>query len=64
MLAIHDSPLYYEISEGSGVVKRGRGGGATPPQLPQKNYLKKAKSVQKLGGGGGGTCYMLEAETD
>ena len=49
----------------SGVAKGGRGGegGRSPPQSQKKHSLKKAKSVEKLGGGGG-TRYILEAETD
>jgi hypothetical protein len=42
----------------SGVAKGGEGGGEG-----RKNHsLKKAKSVEKWGGGG--TRYMFEAETD
>ena len=39
------------------------GGGATAPQIAKKHSLKKVKSVEKLGVGGG-TRYILEAETD
>ena len=36
----------------SGVAKGGRGGGATaPPPIAKNHSLKKAKSVEKLGGG-------------
>jgi hypothetical protein len=45
----------------SGVAK-GRRGGRPPPQSQKKHYLKKAKSGEKLGGGG--TRYIPEAETD
>ena len=41
----------------------GEEGATAPPQSQKKHSLKKAKSVQKLGGGGG-TRYILEAETD
>ena len=40
---------------------RSQGGGDHPPNR-KKNSLKKAKSVEKLGGGG--TRYILEGETD
>jgi hypothetical protein len=43
----------------SGVAK---GGDRPPPQSKKTHSLKKAKSVEKLGGGG--TRYILEAETD
>ena len=50
--------------ENSGVAKGGKGGRAIapPPNRKKKHSLKKAKSVEKLGGGG--TRYILEAETD
>ena len=41
----------------SGVAKGGRGGASAPP-IAKKNSLKKAKSVEKLGGGGG---YTLQS---
>jgi hypothetical protein len=40
----------------------GARGGDRPPNHKKKHYLKKAKSVEKLGGGG--TRYIPEAETD
>ena len=44
----------------SGVYRRG---GRPPPNRHTENhFLKKAKSVEKLGGGG--THYMFEAETN
>ena len=47
----------------SGVAKGERGGATAPPPNRKKNHsLKKAKSVEKLGGGG--TRYIPEAETD
>ena len=46
----------------SGVAKGGRGGQLPPPPQSQKNHsLKKAKSVEKLGGGGVHvTCSKLK----
>jgi hypothetical protein len=44
-----------------GVAKGGARGGRPPPQSQKNHSLKKAKSVEKFGGG---TRYILEAETD
>ena len=38
-------------------------GGRPPPNRKKNHSLKKAKSVEKWGGGGG-TRYIPEAETD
>ena len=48
----------------SGVAKGGARGGDRPPNRKKKHSLKKAKSVEKLGGGGGVHATILEAETD
>ena len=47
-----------------GVAKGGQGGATAPPIAKKNHSLKKAKSIEKWGEGGGGTRYIPEAETD
>ena len=58
-----DFKLKKRSNRPSGVAKGGARGGGRPPNRKKIHSLKKAKSVEKLGGGGG-TRYILEAETD
>ena len=51
------------MTDSQGRSQGGARGGDRPPQSQKNHSLKKAKSVEKWGGGGG-TCYIPEAETD
>jgi hypothetical protein len=47
--------IFFPVSNwdtSSGVAKGGRGGATAPPNRKKNHSLKKAKSVEKLGGGG------------